>query len=61
MLKFISNGKETQIDVPPHWTLLRPLPERLGLTGTKEGRGTGECEAHRFPTSPCKDHLRNME
>jgi carbon-monoxide dehydrogenase small subunit len=45
MIKFILNGKEIQIGVPPHWTLLRLLREKLGLTGTKEGCGIGECGA----------------
>jgi len=39
------NGKLIQVDVPPHWTLLRVLREALGLTGTKEGCGIGECGA----------------
>jgi carbon-monoxide dehydrogenase small subunit len=42
-LKFILNGKPIEIKVPPHWTLLRLLREKLGLTGTKEGCGIGEC------------------
>lgn len=45
MIKFILNGKSVQVDVPPHWTLLRLLREKLGLTGTKEGCGIGECGA----------------
>ena len=39
------NGKSTQVEVPPHWTLLKLLREKLGLTGTKEGCGIGECGA----------------
>jgi aerobic-type carbon monoxide dehydrogenase small subunit (CoxS/CutS family) len=45
MIKFILNGKSVQVDVPAHWTLLRLLREKLGLTGTKEGCGIGECGA----------------
>ena len=45
MIKFILNGKEIQVEVAPHWTLLRLLREKWGLTGTKEGCGIGECGA----------------
>ena len=44
-IEFILNGKETEVEVPSHWTLLRLLREKLGLTGTKEGCGIGECGA----------------
>ena len=44
-IKFALNGKWTQVEVPPYWTLLRLLREKLGLTGTKEGCGIGECGA----------------
>jgi len=44
-IEFTLNGKLIQVDVPPHWTLLRLLREKLGLTGTKEGCGIGECGA----------------
>ena len=42
-MNFLLNGKAVQVSVPSHWTLLRLLRERLGLTGTKEGCGIGEC------------------
>lgn len=44
-LRFKLNGKWVEVWVPPHWTLLMLLRERLGLTGTKEGCGIGECGA----------------
>ena len=44
-IKFTLNGKLIAVEVPPHWTLLRLLREKLGLTGTKEGCGIGECGA----------------
>ena len=42
-IKFVLNGEPVEVEVPPHWTLLRLLREKLGLTGTKEGCGIGEC------------------
>ena len=39
------NGRAYTRDVTPHHTLLRFLREDLGLTGTKEGCGAGECGA----------------
>ena len=44
-IKFMLNGKRTEVDVPANWTLLRLLREKFGLTGTKEGCGIGECGA----------------
>ncbi len=43
VIRFILNGKEVEVEVSANWTLLRLLRERLGLTGTKEGCGIGEC------------------
>ena len=45
VIKFKVNGRWVDIEVPSHWTLLRLLREKLGLTGTKEGCGIGECGA----------------
>jgi len=39
------NGRETQIDVAAHRTLLEVLRDDLGLTGTKECCAEGECGA----------------
>jgi carbon-monoxide dehydrogenase small subunit len=44
-IKFTLNGEVVVVEAPAHWTLLRLLRERLGLTGTKEGCGIGECGA----------------
>lgn len=39
------NGQVYERDVEEHKTLLRFLREDLGMTGTKEGCGAGECGA----------------
>ena len=39
------NGHAFDRDVEEHWTLLRFLRDALGLTGSKEGCGAGECGA----------------
>ncbi len=39
------NGQKREVDVKPHTRLLDLLREDLGLTGTKEGCGKGECGA----------------
>ena len=44
-LHLFVNGEEVFAEVPPNSTLLWFLREELGLTGTKEGCGAGECGA----------------
>lgn len=44
-IQFILNGDEISCDIRDHWTLLHLLREELGLIGTKEGCGNGECGA----------------
>jgi len=39
------NGRNYELDVKPWATLLDMLREDMGLTGTKEGCGQGECGA----------------
>lgn len=39
------NGKRTPLEVPNHRLLLDLLRDEIGLTGTKEGCGTGDCGA----------------
>lgn len=39
------NGKKYERDVRENMTLLRFIREEIGLTGTKEGCGVGECGA----------------
>jgi carbon-monoxide dehydrogenase small subunit len=39
------NGMDYTILAYTHWTLLQLLRDHLGLTGTKEGCGNGECGA----------------
>ena len=45
MIRFTLNGKETEIDAPPDRRVIDLLREDLGLTGAKEGCGSGECGA----------------
>lgn len=44
-LEFTLNNMKYKRDVEMHWTLLRFIRDSLGLTGTKEGCGNGECGA----------------
>ncbi|MFB3062569.1 MAG: (2Fe-2S)-binding protein [Candidatus Binatia bacterium] len=44
-VEFLLNGKKTTLEVPSHRLLLDLLRDGLGLTGTKEGCGTGDCGA----------------
>ena len=39
------NGQVFDRDVDDHWTLLRFVRDGLGMTGSKEGCGAGECGA----------------
>jgi carbon-monoxide dehydrogenase small subunit len=42
-IEFTINNEAVSMTVMPHWTLSYMLREELGLTGTKEGCGEGEC------------------
>lgn len=42
-ISFTLNGKAAELDAPPMMRLLDALRTSLGLTGTKEGCGEGEC------------------
>jgi carbon-monoxide dehydrogenase small subunit len=42
-ISFFLNGKETIVEAPPDRKFVDVLREDLGLTGTKEGCGAGEC------------------
>ncbi len=44
-VEFLLNGKKTTLEVPSHRLLLDLLRDGIGLTGTKEGCGTGDCGA----------------
>jgi carbon-monoxide dehydrogenase small subunit len=44
-IKLTVNNQPYRISVLPHRTLLEIIREDLGLTGTKEGCGLGECGA----------------
>jgi aerobic-type carbon monoxide dehydrogenase small subunit (CoxS/CutS family) len=43
--RLVVNGRSHELDVSPDETLLHVLRERLGMRGTKEGCGLGECGA----------------
>jgi carbon-monoxide dehydrogenase small subunit len=45
VLSFTVNGEPVDVLVAPYVTLLDALREDLGLTGPKEGCGTGDCGA----------------
>lgn len=45
VLEFTLNGEETELLVQPYHTLLETVRETAGLTGAKEGCGTGDCGA----------------
>ena len=44
-IAFLLNGSPVSIEAPPSTNLLSLLRDFLGLTGTKEGCGIGECGA----------------
>ena len=44
-IKTTINGEPREFLADPHETLLDALRDELGLTGTKEGCGTGDCGA----------------
>ena len=44
-LSFLLNGNKTHLEIPSHRLLLDLLRDDIGLTGTKEGCGTGDCGA----------------
>ena len=43
IIRFVLNGEETQIDCAPDRRVIDLLREDFGLTGIKEGCGSGEC------------------
>lgn len=44
-IKITLNGKQTSLEVAAHRLLLDLLRDEIGLAGTKEGCGTGDCGA----------------
>ena len=45
ILSLTVNGDSMEVLVPPYLTLLEALRDEMGLTGPKEGCGTGDCGA----------------
>jgi carbon-monoxide dehydrogenase small subunit/xanthine dehydrogenase small subunit len=45
IISFVLNGKQVSVDAAPDRRAVDCIREDLGLTGTKEGCGTGECGA----------------
>ncbi len=45
LISLTINGRQREVAVEPHWTLLETVREALDLTGSKEGCGTGDCGA----------------
>ncbi len=45
LVNFTVNGERYAMEVPPYYTLLRLLRDRLVLTGAKNGCSAGECGA----------------
>ncbi|MEE8533891.1 MAG: (2Fe-2S)-binding protein [Alphaproteobacteria bacterium] len=45
LISLTVNGRQREVAVEPHWTLLETVREALDLTGSKEGCGTGDCGA----------------
>jgi carbon-monoxide dehydrogenase small subunit len=45
MVKLEINGRSYQVGVPAQTTLLELIRDHLGMTGTKEGCGKGQCGA----------------
>lgn len=44
-IEFICNNKKVSVEIDPSERAIDVLRDRLGLTGTKEGCGKGECGA----------------
>jgi aerobic carbon-monoxide dehydrogenase small subunit len=44
-IRFTVNGDVVEVEVKPHWMLLKVLRDELELTGAKMGCGEGECGA----------------
>ncbi|MBU1050896.1 (2Fe-2S)-binding protein [Candidatus Bipolaricaulota bacterium] len=45
LIRFTCNGKAVQLEAQPEARVIDVLRDELGLTGTKEGCGRGECGA----------------
>ena len=54
IVDFILNGKNVSVDVEADEVLVDTLREKLMLTGTKKGCGTGDCGSGTHGSASCK-------
>jgi aerobic carbon-monoxide dehydrogenase small subunit len=66
LIEFICNGSEVRVEALPEMRALDLIRDLLGLTGTKEGCGRGECGACTIlldgePVNACLLHAAKLQ